>query len=423
MHVVIIGNGIAGVSAALRLRERSREIKITLISGESTYHYSRPALMYLFMGHMSHRDILPYEDHTWAEKRIELLRDWVVGIDTAGKQVLLRKQGSLSYDELILATGSVSNKFGWPGQDLPGVQGLYDLFDLRLLEERLPKIRRAVLVGGGLIGVELAEMLLSRKIPVTFLVREAAFWNVVLPTEESLMVTELIRHHGIDLRLSTELEAIHAGPDGTVASVTTKSGDSIAAEFVGLTVGVSPNVALAKHAGIPCGRGVLVDRKLRSQVPHIWAVGDCAEVVTGEPRNLIQQVWYTGRFQGEHAADGILGDVKNYDSGIWFNSAKFFDLEYQTYGQVNRNDPGEASLFWRHPTEAIAIRIVHVEGRVIGFNVMGTRFRHRVCEDWLRKRASLDEVLSNLGRAAFDPEFFARHEKAAVAAWTEGSHS
>jgi len=416
MHIAIVGNGIAGVSAALRLRELEPSCRITLISGESRYHYSRPALMYLYMGHMTYQDVKPYEDHVWEEQRIDLVRDWVVSIDTRQQQLVLHKGGALPFDRLLLATGSRSNKFGWPGQDLPGVQGLYDLMDLRQLYENSAHCREAVIVGGGLIGIELAEMLLSRGVRVTFLVREGSYWANVLPAEESAMINDLVRHHGIDLRLETELSRIEAGGDGRVARVVTSAGESLDCQFVGLTAGVSPNIALAEGTPLETKRGFVVDPQLRTNVADIYAAGDCAEIrQPGQERHLLQQVWYTGKAQGRHAAEVLCGSEEPYDPGIWFNSAKFFDLEYQTYGDVHRQLPGEANLYWQHATDALAVRIVHVDGVVVGFNFMGTRYRHEVCERWIAERATVGHVLDHLREAAFDPELYVRHE-AAIAA-------
>ena len=163
MHIAIIGNGATGVAAAKRIRQLQPDWKITLISGESDYHYSRPALMYIFMGHMSFKDTKPYQDHFWKINNIDLLRAWVTEIDHKNKELTLHQKGQLTYDKLLIATGSKSNKFGWPGQDLKGVQGLWDLMDLRSLYENVKNAKRAVIVGGGLIGIELAEMIHSRK--------------------------------------------------------------------------------------------------------------------------------------------------------------------------------------------------------------------------------------------------------------------
>src|SRR5690606_36999186 len=193
-HVVIIGNGISGVTAARHIRKLSDK-KITIVSAETDHFFSRTALMYIYMGHMTYEHTKPYEDWFWEKNRIELKSGFVNQIDTSSKTLHFEKGDLLKYDQLILATGSKPNKFGWPGQDLNGVQGLYSKQDLDNLEVYAPdnkSCKRAVIVGGGLIGIELAEMLHSRHIPVTFLVRETSFWNGVLPEGESEMVNREI---------------------------------------------------------------------------------------------------------------------------------------------------------------------------------------------------------------------------------------
>ena len=160
------------------------------------------------------------------------------------------------------------------------------------------------------------------------------------------------------------------------------------------------------------GQGILVDWSFKTDVPDVFAAGDCAEIITeGEGRNLIQQVWYTGKNQGKVAGEVIAGRDSVYDPGIWYNSAKFFDLEYQTYGTV-RNVPveGEDNLYWEHPDRSRSIRIVTKDGAVCGINVMGLRYSHRVCESWVAEKRSLDYVLDHLGDANFDPEFYEKCE-------------
>lgn len=411
MHVAIIGNGITGVTAALRLRERRPDWRITIISGESKYHYSRPALMYVFMGHMRYEDTKPFEDSFWGEQRLDLVRAWVTRIDTAEKRLELAGAPPISYDKLLIATGSKSNKFGWPGQDLEGVQGLWGLFDLKALYDRVQATRHAVIVGGGLIGIELAEMLHSRGVKVTFLIREDSYWNNILPETESQMVSRHIEEHGFDLRKKTELKEIVDDGNGRCRAVITGADERIDCQLVGLTAGVSPNVELLEGSEIPVGRGVLVDWSLRTEVPDVYAAGDCAELVNeGDARNTIQQVWYTGKMQGEVVADVMAGEERTYDPGLWFNSAKFLDLEYQTYGRVNMSVPGEKNLVWEHPGGKRSVRVVYTDEGVVGFNLMGIRWRHEVCERWLAEKRPVREVLANLGEANFDPEFFRRHE-------------
>ena len=420
MHVAILGNGVTGVSAALKIRELQPEWTISLISGESRYHWSRPALMYIYMGHMRYQETKPFPDDFWKRQRIDLVRGWVARVDAANKRLEFADGRAVVWDRLLIATGAKSNKFGWPGQDLDGVQGLYGLPDLKQLYTTTERTRQAVIVGGGLIGIELAEMLQSRNIPVTFLVRESSYWDNVLPAEESAMINRLVREHGIGLELETELDHIEDDGRGRCAAAVTKDGRRFECQLLGLTAGVSPNVGFLADSGVDVGRGVLVDWQLRSRVPDVWAAGDCAELITeGDERNLIQQVWYTGKMQGEVAGENIAGGARRYDPGIWFNSAKFFDLEYHTYGSVGRRVPGERSLYWEHPNHGHAARLVHVDGTVIGLQTMGYRWRHEVAERWLADGVSAGDAVDRLGELTFEPEFHRRYETEIAAAFRE----
>ena len=418
MHIAIIGNGIAGITAARHLRKMS-DHRITVISGETEYFFSRTALMYVYMGHQRWEDIEPYENWFWKKNRIDLKHGWVDKIDPQGKQLVFNTGEKMAYDKLIIASGSVSNKFNWPGQDLDGVHGLYSRQDLEALDRHSEKgIFQAVIVGGGLIGIELAEMLHSRHVPVIFLVREDKYWNNVLPAEESEMVTRHIREHGIDLRLQTELKEIWGTKEGNVQMALTKSGDKIKCNYVGLTAGVSPNIDFLRFGAIEINRGVLVNEFLETNIPDIYAIGDCAELrKPREGRRAIEAIWYTGRMMGETVAYNILGKKIAYNPGIWFNSAKFLDIEYQVYGNVSTKPPeNHSSIYWEHPEGRKAIRIVYDNqtDEILGFNLMGVRYRHEVCEKWLKEKTPVEEVLQNLGIANFDPEFYKQYEEEVI---------
>lgn len=416
MHIAIIGNGISGITAARTLRKLNAECQITVISGESDYFFSRTALMYVYMGHLRWKDIQPYENDFWEKNRITLKKTWVQAIDTEQKILHYDRDETQTYDVLILATGSQPNKFGWPGQDLENVHGLYSMQDLMAMEQASIGLKRAVIVGGGLIGIEMAEMFHSRHIPVTFLVRESSFWNSTLPAEESAMINRHILEHGIDIRLNTELKEIIDDGTGKVEAVITSNGEHISCGYVGLTAGVSPNIACLKNTPIATQRGILVNEYLQTNLPDVYAIGDCAELQNPDPgRRAIEPVWYTGRMMGEYVAYNILGKKTAYQPGVWFNSAKFFDIEYQVYGQVPPQlSADEASLYWEHPDGKKSIRIVYQRQSraVLGFNLMGIRYRQEVCERWIQKQALLEQVLAQLSLANFDPEFFPEYESA-----------
>jgi NAD(P)H-nitrite reductase large subunit len=418
-HIVIIGNGISGVTAARHIRKNSDK-KITLVSAETKYFFSRTALMYVYMGHMKYEHTQPYENWFWDKNKIELKEGFVNTINTDKKTLKFKDSSILSYDKLIIATGSKPNKFGWPGQDLKGVMGMYHKQDLENLEKFAPnkeKCKRAVIVGGGLIGIELAEMLRSRKIPVTFLVREASFWNGVLPTQESEMINNHIKEHHIDLRLSTNLKEIKADKNGNVKSVIIEeTGEEIFCNVVGLTAGVTPNIDFIKDSGIALGRGVKVNRFLETNIKNVYAIGDCAEQheAIGQRRN-IEAVWYTGRMMGETLAQTICGNKTEYKPGHWFNSAKFLDIEYQTYGWVfseRSKKENEAYFQWQHTKDHKCITISYdIDSRqFLGINTFGIRMRHEIFDTWLTQNKSVEFVLEYLADANFDPEFYKLHE-------------
>ena len=420
-HIVIIGNGIAGVTTARHIRKNSDK-RITIISAETDYFFSRTALMYVYMGHMKFEHTQPYEPYFWEKNRIGLKRAYVQTVDHANKSLILDGGETMSYDKLVLAVGSTPNKFGWPGQALDGVQGLYSAQDLQKLEDNAPNnkvCKRAVIVGGGLIGIEMAEMLATRNIPVTFLVRENSFWNGVLPSGESAMINRHIKNHHIDLRLGMNLKEILADDNGRArAAVIAETGEEIACNVVGLTAGVSPNVSFLKESGIELGRGIKVNPMLETNIPDIYAVGDCAEQHQGiNGRRAIEAVWYTGRMMGEAVAQTICGRPTPYNPGHWFNSAKFFDLEYQTYGWVfsdTRNEPEHQQLFhWKHQDDTKCITIAtHKEtGKFIGINTFGIRMRHETFDRWLTEERDTDYVVEHLAEANFDPEFYKHYEK------------
>ncbi len=406
MHIVIIGNGIAGITTARHIRKLSNH-QVTVISSESEYFFSRTALMYIYMSHMTFEHTQPYENWFWKKNKIDLVFDRVVDVNTDNQSLSMQSGKSVSYDKLVLALGSIPRPLPTKGVELKGVQSLYSKQDLEQLENT-KGIKNAVIIGGGLIGIELAEMLHSRGVHVTLAVRESKYWNIVLPPEEAKMVGEHILSRAIDLRLETTIKSINGTEK--VESVTLGTGEEITCQFVGATIGVMANIDLIKNTSIKINRGILVDELLQTNIPTIYAIGDCAEIK--EPtkgRRAVEAVWYTGRIMGESLAQTICGNPTPYNPGIWFNSAKFVDLEYQTYGDVPAKIEGElTSFFWSELNPERSLRIVYEKAtmKVRGFNALGLRLRHELCDDWIKSEKTMDFVLNHLEKLNFDPEFY-----------------
>lgn len=418
--IIIIGNGVAGTTLARNIRKNSIH-PILIISKESDYFFSRTALMYVYMGHLKWEHLEPYEKGFWQQNNINLLKAEVTQIKPQEKIIALDNGQHLSYSSLVLATGSTPNKFGWKGQDLEGVQGLYTKQDLEQLTANTPNIKQAVVVGGGLIGIELAEMLHSRGIGITFLVREDSFWSKVISPHEGDMIEKHILAHGIDLKMSTNLVEIVANEKGQATAVITDQGETLPCQMVGLTAGVRPNIDFLRNSDLEMNRGILVDQHLATNLPDIYAIGDCAELRAPLPhRNAIEAVWYVGRMMGETLAQSLTGNLSPYNPGHWFNSAKFFDIEYQTYGQISPLATQEENHFyWKHPEKNCMVRLAyHPKSRLfLGINTFGIRMRHEVFDQWLNDQTSIETVMENLGQANFDPEFYTQYEPQIIAEW------
>ncbi|NQX98661.1 MAG: NAD(P)/FAD-dependent oxidoreductase, partial [Flavobacteriales bacterium] len=153
---------------------------------------------------------------------------------------------------------------------------------------------------------------------------------------------------------------------------------------------------------------------LETNIPDIYALGDCAEFhkhPTG--RKNLEQVWYTGRMMGETLAQTICDNKTAYRPGMWFNSAKFFDIEYQTYGWVFAQlQNSEAEFYWEHQNGKICLHLVYdkTNKKLLGINTFGIRMRHEVCERWITGEKTMDYIMQHLKDANFDPEFFKQYE-------------
>lgn len=407
MRYVIIGNGVAGITAAFTIREREPGASITVISRESDYFFSRTALMYAFMDRMTLRDLEPYERKVYDRQRIERVRGLVDGIDAGAHTVTLESGRHIPYDRLLLATGSRPNRPDWAGLDRVR-DGLVNFVSLQDLEqcERLTRMGgRAVVVGGGLIGVELVECLHHHGMNVTFLVREPWYWPAALGEPEGQMITGHIRKHGVAISHQEVVARVLTDTAGKVTGVETESGQRFECGLLGVAVGVHPAVEWLAAVRTPpvIGRGIVVDPSFRTSLPDVWAAGDCAEFrFEGRPP-LVEQIWYSAKRHGELAAKSMLGDTVAYAPPVFYNSSKFFEIEYTTVGSFRT--PGAADFHARVPGKEVSIRIAEAGQAVVGFNMLGSRWNHTVFERWIAEHRSMEYCMERLHQAQFDFEF------------------
>lgn len=409
MNIVIIGNGVAGVTAALTARQRDADANITIISGETPYFFSRTALMYSYMDIMQRRDLEPYERSMYHAQRLALLHDWVVDLNAETQQLTLKGGEVLPYDVLILAVGSKPNMAPWKGAEKikDGKVHFVSMQDLDDCERLTPSTKAAVVVGGGLIGIELVECLLFHGIKTTFLIREPHYWPVALAKDEAERVGDHMRKRGVDLRLNESMEEICVDEHGRVCGIKTDKND-IPCQMLGVSIGVHPFIEpIASWTHKPAlNRGVVVDKTLKTSLPNVYACGDCAEIQSGEgERPLVEQIWYSAKRQGKLAGRNIFGDEAPYVPPTFFNSSKLFEIEYTTVGQVIRVPEGTPSRYYKMPGRDISVRVVHDGHRVLGFNMLGSRWNHEILTRWVDERRDPEWVHRHLREAQYDVEF------------------
>lgn len=407
-HIVIVGNGVAGITAALTARERRGDARVTVVSGESPYFFSRTALMYALMDRMTRRALEPYERKTWSERGISRVSAWVKDLDADARTLTLSDGASLSWDKLLLATGSKPRGLALEGLDgAEGVVRFVSMQDLDDCERWIPTTREAVVIGGGLIGVELVECLVHHGVRTTFLVREPWYWPAALCREEGAMIEAHLRARGVDVRVGAQAASVERDGAGRVRGVTLHDGATLAAQMVGVCVGVEPAVGWLRGVKTPprLARGVVVDAELKTSLDGVWSAGDCAEVPAGGGATKVEPIWYAAKRQGALAGQNMTGRPSQYAPPIFFNSAKLFEVEYTIVGEMDALPTGAASVFRRHPTREISQRVAHRDGRVLGFTMLGSRWDHSALSRWIAEERSLPWVLDHLAEAQFDVEF------------------
>ncbi|MFN7145720.1 MAG: FAD-dependent oxidoreductase, partial [Myxococcota bacterium] len=247
MHHVIVGNSVAGIEAAIALRNRDAAARITVVSAEHPHFFARTALMYVFCGQLSLRDTEPHDRGLYERMRFTRVHDRVMRLRPDARALDLASGGTLAYDTLLLAVGSVARPLPWAPDHGPGMHHFVTLADLEKLDAAAKPGQVAAVVGGGLVGVEVAEVLHQRGLRVHFLVREPWYFPVALDEHEAALVAAHIRAHGVDVRLDTAV--LRAERRGERIALGLPDGELVVDQIVG-AIGVVPNTGFLRGSGL-----------------------------------------------------------------------------------------------------------------------------------------------------------------------------
>src|SRR4030042_6757457 len=275
---VIIGTGISGFSAAQTLRSLDSEADILLVSEDPHGFSSRPGPAYYLTGEIPEKQLFPFLKKGKLNLDVQHVKGRVTRLDPKSHSMEIDPSGRLVYDRLLLATGASYVPLDVPGADLRGVVQLDNLEDTRHILSLVRHTKSAVVVGGGVVGLELAEGLVAQGIKTHYLLRGDWFWSNVPAEGESRMIERNLAHDGITLHHHAEIVEI-LGKNGKVRGVRTTQGDVIRCDMVAVGIGVRACKDLAQAAGLKTDRGILADEYLQTSDPDIFAAGGVAQIL------------------------------------------------------------------------------------------------------------------------------------------------
>jgi 3-phenylpropionate/trans-cinnamate dioxygenase ferredoxin reductase subunit len=350
--IVIAGAGHAAGQAAVSLRQGGFDGRIIVVGEESYLPYQRPPLSKKFLaGEVEIDRLLIRHEKYYDEHQIETrLSTRVTNIDRNKKFVTLGDGDELTYDRLLLATGSRVRKLDMPGIDLDGVHYLRSIDDVLQIRDGFRPDARLIVIGAGYIGLEVAAVAVKHGLSVTILEMADRVMSRVVAPEISEFFERVHREEGVNILCGRDPNSSLVG-EGRVQALRSQDGSELPADIVVVGIGVMPNVELAETAGLECDNGIVVDEFCRTSDPHILAIGDC----TSHPnkqigRRVRLESVHNAQEQAKTAAATLCGNLRAYDQVPWFWSDQY-DLKFQIVGiwverdaVIVRGSPDERSF-------------------------------------------------------------------------------
>ncbi len=342
---LIIGNSVGGIAAAEAIREVDGNGSLAIVSDEPYPAYSRP-LIAKYLTHERTLDGMLFRSHGFYEQnKIELIAGKVVSaIDFSAKTATLDGGDVIIWDKLLLATGGKPMVPPLKGMDKKGVFSFITLDDAKAIDEYLHKVRRVVVIGGGLIGTSVTDALVQRGVSVSVVEMKDRMLNVMLDEPASAKVEEAVSGAGVNIIAGHTVNEIRG--DDTVTVAVLDDGHEIPCEMVVVAIGVSPRLELVKDSEIKVNRGIVVDGRMTTSLPDVYACGDVTEAydfVYGSGR--LTPIWPNAYVGGMVAGHNMAGKDDEYKGGTAMNALNYFGLDIVSAGLVSPPEGGGYEVF------------------------------------------------------------------------------
>ena len=366
--LVVVGNGMAGIRTVEELLTLAPDLyDITVFGAEPHTNYNRILLSPVLTGERTLQDIVLNDEDWYARHGIRLLLNRkATGIDRARRMVLADDGTRTPYDRLLLATGSNPRILPVPGHDLDGVVAFRDIRDVNLMIEAATRYRHAVVVGGGLLGLEAANGLAARGMDVSVVHLGAALLDRQLDGEAAGLLRQSLEARGLTFLLSRQTQAILGGDDGRVRALRFTDGHEIPADLVVMAVGVSPNTELAQRCGLHVDRGVVVSDTLQTYDPRIYAVGECVSH-RGTAYGLVAPLFEQAKVAANHLA---LHGIGRYEGSVTSTRLKVTGIDLFSAGDFAGGEQTETITLADTPG-GVYKKLVIRDDRLVGACLYG----------------------------------------------------
>jgi NADPH-dependent 2,4-dienoyl-CoA reductase/sulfur reductase-like enzyme len=387
---LILGSGVAAGYAVQELVEQKAG-NIGIITKDKSIPYDRPPLSKGFLaGEKSYTDILLQDESFYREHGIEVLVNReVTSVKFEEGKLVCRVGEEVGYEKLLIATGSEVRRFTTPGADLPEIYYLRTLADSERIRERMARGGRAVVIGSGFIGMEVASVLARKGLDTTMVFPQDRVWKSFFTPEMSAWFQKYFEERGVKFMPGQRVMGF-IGPT-QLTGVTLESGVALLADFVVAGIGVVPSTKLFENTGLKLDKGIKVNEYLETNIPDVWAVGDVAnypDAIFGKRRHI--EHWDNAVSQGKHAARNMTGAREPFVYVPYFFS-DVFDLSYEFWGDtteqdevINRGDmeKGSFSTWWLK------------DGRLMAAFVLNRPEEEReLAPKWIREQRQVDADL------------------------------
>ncbi|MFN3514485.1 MAG: nitrite reductase large subunit NirB [Phenylobacterium sp.] len=390
-RLVVIGNGMAGCRAVEEILKRDPErYEIAIVGAEPRVNYNRIMLSPVLAGEKTFDDIVINDDAWYATNGIALHAGRrVMAIDRASKRVEVEGGEALPYDKLILACGSDPVRLPLPGAGLEGVVTFRDLDDVEAMVAAAERGGRAIVIGGGLLGLEAAYGLVRRGMGATVIHLMDVLMERQLDESAGHLLREALAERGVETILGAQSEEI-LGEGGRVAGLKLKDGRIIPGDLLVMAVGIRPSTALATAAGLTCGRGVVVDDAMRTSDPDIFAIGECAEH-RGVAYGLVAPIWDMCRTLGEV----MTGGEAAYEGSLLQTRLKVSGVDVFSAGKFG-GGAGCEDVVFRDAGRGVYKRVVIEDGKIAGAVLFGDAADGGWYFDLMRSGADVAEMRDTL---------------------------